>query len=63
MQTLQDGAAQGLIQGPPYHCDIHAMRALFPATRWNWPAPPYAQVPHPLGIFEIGLVLQSKPVA
>jgi len=41
VQILRPGAAEGLIQGPPYHCDIHGMRALFPADRWDWPKPPY----------------------
>ncbi|NNM64523.1 MAG: methyltransferase domain-containing protein [Burkholderiales bacterium] len=63
MQALRDDAAQGLIHGPPYHCDMHAMRALFPASRWDWPAPPYAHVPHPMGVFEIGIVLQRQPDA
>lgn len=38
---------EGLIQGPPYHCDINAMRALMPEAKWVWPKPPYAKVPHP----------------
>jgi SAM-dependent methyltransferase len=60
MQTLKPGAAEGLIQGPPYHCDIHGMRALFPTAHWHWPAPPYPRANHPSGIFEIGVVLQAK---
>lgn len=42
MQSRKDSAAQGFIAGPPYHCDIHAMRALFGGDRWHWPAPPYS---------------------
>lgn len=38
---------EGWIKGPPYHCDINAMRALLPETDWQWPKPPYAKVPHP----------------
>ena len=57
MQALKPGAAGGLIQGPPYHCDIHAMRAVFPASRWRWPAPPYPRVDHPSDIHEIGVIL------
>ena len=57
MQIRRDGAAQGLIEGPPYHCDINAMRALFPSQRWQWPKPPYPRVPHPMGANEIALVL------
>jgi methyl halide transferase len=57
MQTIRDGAAQGLVEGPPYHSDINAMRALFPAQRWRWPKPPYAQVPHPMGMRELAVIL------
>ena len=55
MQALRPGAAQGRVEGPPYHCDINAMRALFPSDRWEWPAPPYASVPHPMGVMELGV--------
>lgn len=53
-------AAQGFVVGPPYHCDIHALRALFPARDWNWPKPPYLQVPHPAGFSELGLILERR---
>ena len=43
-QALSEEAGQGFVSGPPYHCDIHAMRALFPATQWQWPKPPYPRV-------------------
>lgn len=52
MQVRREGAAEGRIEGPPYHLDINAVRALFPATQWDWPAPPYARVAHPSGIGE-----------
>jgi SAM-dependent methyltransferase len=42
-----EAVASGLIEGPPYHCDINAMRALLPEAAWRWPKPPYANVPHP----------------
>lgn len=58
MQVPRPGAAQGVIEGPPYHCDINAARALLPASRWRWPAPPYARVPHPAGFAELAVVLQ-----
>lgn len=48
---------QGFIKGPPYHCDIHAMRALFPSDRWNWPKPPYLQQPQQNGNMELAVVL------
>lgn len=57
LQMKRDGAAQGLIEGPPYHCDIHAMRALFAAPLWSWPKPPYDSAAHPLGANELALVL------
>jgi cyclopropane fatty-acyl-phospholipid synthase-like methyltransferase len=47
MQVPRPESAHGFIDGPPYHCDINAMRALFPATLWNWPKPPYPQVENP----------------
>jgi len=63
VQCARPGAAEGLIQGPPYHCDIHAMRALFPQSRWGWPKPPYARVPHPSGFAELALVLEHKTLS
>ena len=60
MQTLRAGAADGLIEGPPYHCDIHAVRALFPEPSWEWPKPPYPRVPHPMGLAELAVVLVRR---
>jgi len=57
MQAEQPGRLEGRIEGPPYHVHIHALRALFPAPAWDWPAPPYPAVPHPRGSFELALVL------
>lgn len=57
MQAPAAGASDGFVTGPPYHCDIHAMRALFPSSRWSWPKPPYERVTHPLGAHELALVL------
>lgn len=48
---------QGLIEGPPYHCDINAVRALFPADRWSWPRPPYPRVEHPNLSHELAMTL------
>jgi methyl halide transferase len=56
-QVVRPRAANGVIEGPPYHCDINAMRALFDATRWQWPAPPYERVQHPMGFAELAVVL------
>ena len=48
MQMLRPAASeQGVIHGPPYHCDINAMRALFTEKAWVWPKPPYDKVEHP----------------
>lgn len=60
MQKPRPGAAEGFIEGPPYHCDIHAMRALFPSTRWEWRRPPYPATPHPIGAIELGVVVTRR---
>ena len=60
VQMPRDGSRSGLIEGPPYHCDVNAMRALFPADRWDWPKPPYPQVPHPAGFAELAVVLTRR---
>jgi SAM-dependent methyltransferase len=60
MQSPREGARTGSIEGPPYHCDINAMRALFPGDRWDWPKPPYPLVPHPAGIAELAVVLTRR---
>jgi SAM-dependent methyltransferase len=57
VQYQRPGAANGAIEGPPYHCDINAMRALFPAERWDWPKPPYPRTSHPRGLAELAMVL------
>ena len=57
VQLLRPDAAQGFIQGPPYHCDIQGMRALFPEPLWNWPKPPYPRTTHPRGLAELAVVL------
>ncbi len=62
MQMLRPPATeQGLIVGPPYHCDINAMRTLFTDASWVWPHPPYAKVMHPMGAYELGLRLVHRP--
>lgn len=61
MQMVRPAATQeGLILGPPYHCDINAMRALFPQRDWVWPKPPYAKVPHPSLAHELALTLVRR---
>jgi len=53
-------APQGFIDGPPYHCDIHAMRAIFPATQWEWPKPPYPGIVPRVGQLELAVTLVRK---
>jgi methyl halide transferase len=60
MQVQRPGATEGLIQGPPYHCDINAVRALFPESKWQWPSPPYPRVPHSSTWAELAMVLARK---
>jgi 2-polyprenyl-3-methyl-5-hydroxy-6-metoxy-1,4-benzoquinol methylase len=60
MQCCRDGAAVGRIEGPPYHMDINAVRALLPEAQWAWPAPPYAAVPHPAGWTELAMALTRR---
>ena len=60
MQKPRPGAAEGFVEGPPYHCDVHAMRALLPSTRWEWPKPPYPATPHSIGAFELGVVVTRR---
>lgn len=62
MQAPRAGSAQGLIEGPPYHVDVNALRALLPSTLWHWPKPPYARVAHPResNWAELALVLERR---
>lgn len=60
VQWLRSGAVAGVIEGPPYHCDINAMRALFPEPRWAWPKPPYPRTTHPRGLAELAVVLARR---
>ncbi len=59
VQYAWPSAAEGAIQGPPYHCDINAMRALFPEPRWSWPKPPYPRTTHPRGLAELAVILTA----
>jgi SAM-dependent methyltransferase len=60
MQARRDSAGLGAVEGPPYHCDIQAVRALFPAERWDWPAPPYPAHDHAQGWKELAVVLVRR---
>jgi len=50
MQTGAEG-------GPPFHCDLLAMRRLFPESRWAWPVTEPVFTPHRNGRFELGYQL------
>lgn len=60
MQVDRPGAADGFVEGPPFHVAINALRALLPGTQWAWPKPPYAQWPHRIGAYELALVLTRR---
>ena len=60
VQMLRPGGAEGAIQGPPYHCDINGMRALFPEPLWSWPKPPYPRTTHPRGLDELAVILERR---
>ena len=60
VQFQRPGSADGAIEGPPYHCDINAMRALFPEPRWSWPKPPYPRTMHPAKLAELAVILDRK---
>lgn len=57
VQVEREGRREGFVEGPPYHCDVNAMRALFPSSRWKWPSPPYECHAHPAGFSELQLLL------
>ncbi|RIK93818.1 MAG: thiopurine S-methyltransferase [Burkholderiales bacterium] len=57
VQAEREGRRQGFIEGPPYHCDVNAMRALFPSSAWKWPKPPYKSRAHRSGFAELQLLL------
>ncbi len=60
VQWSRPGAANGVVEGPPYHCDINAMRALFPDPLWSWPKPPYPHTTHPRGLVELAVTLRRS---
>jgi SAM-dependent methyltransferase len=60
MQVERPGAREGLKQGPPFHCDINAMHALFNASHWQWPDTLPTIVPHPTGWHELAICLERK---
>jgi SAM-dependent methyltransferase len=60
MQAPRPGAAEGRLEGPPYHVDVHGARALLTDAAWQWPAPPYTRIEHPRGWAELGIVLERR---
>lgn len=46
----------GVEGGPPFHCDLSAMRELFPDSRWSW-SDESQHSPHPSGRHELGYQL------
>ena len=60
MQVDRPGARQGLKQGPPFHCDINAMHALFNSKHWEWPEQNPTIVAHPSGWHELAISLKRK---
>lgn len=53
MQTHREG-------GPPYHCDLATMEALFHGERWQWPAESPQPVSHPSGLEELATILVRR---
>lgn len=60
MQVERLGAREGLKEGPPFHCDINAMHALFQSKHWSWPDTLPTLVPHPNGWHELAVRLKRK---
>ena len=40
----------GKPDGPPFHCDVTAMRTLLDAAHWDWPEVVPPAMPHPSGV-------------
>lgn len=61
MQIDRPGARKGQVQGPPFHCDINAIHALFNTTYWAWPEENPVTIDHPQGWTELAIRLLRKP--
>lgn len=46
-------------EGPPFHCDLAAMRTLFDDARWQWPDGE-AENLHPTGLREVAVKLTRR---
>ncbi len=53
MQTGREG-------GPPFDCPPPRMCEVFDPARWEWPAEPPLEIPHPSGLTELGYVLTRR---
>jgi SAM-dependent methyltransferase len=53
MQTDKSG-------GPPFHCEIEAMKELFAYDAWIWPNIEPKKTPHSSGFFELAVILKRK---
>ena len=60
MQCRSERSTEGYVTGPPYHLDVHLVRALFPAAHWDWPKPPFDAVAHPKVGHELAIVLTRR---
>ena len=63
MQVDRESAKKGIVQGPPFHCDINAMHALFNSSRWSWPNEAPTVIHHPYGWHELAVHLKRKSSA
>ena len=61
MQVDRPGAREGIKQGPPFHCDINGMYALFNDRYWQWPNESPSVIRHPSGWKELATKLTRKP--
>ncbi|MFN3188907.1 MAG: hypothetical protein ACE361_00155 [Aureliella sp.] len=43
-------------EGPPFHCDLQAMKELFPGERWSWLGEQFT-LGHPSGMKEVAINL------
>jgi SAM-dependent methyltransferase len=63
MQVERPGSKAGLVQGPPFHCDITGMRALFHSGYWTWSNEPPVVVTNPnRGWHEIAIQIKRNSV-
>jgi SAM-dependent methyltransferase len=60
MQVERAPAQKGIVQGPPFHCDLNGMRALFNSEYWEWPDSAPEVVTHDQGWIELAIRLQRR---